>query len=169
MTEASLILYDASTLHFEIDAGDGFREPGFSKERRLDLQITIGAVALPGVGAAEIVNRGWSDRHDQLIEGPCPSRNKASAPLLERGRRLCCGRVGEHSNIDQFVAEISLMVIVVHADGDHPPVAGRCLADLIVADHGCGSHREDRQRFGIRAGTVDRSRIDACGLPRCWR
>jgi len=39
---ASLVLYDVSTLHFETDAGDGFREPGFSKERRLDLQITIG-------------------------------------------------------------------------------------------------------------------------------
>jgi hypothetical protein len=25
---ASLVLYDVSTLHFEIDAGDGFREPG---------------------------------------------------------------------------------------------------------------------------------------------
>lgn len=39
---ACLVLYDVSTLHFEIDAGDGFREPGFSKERRLDPQITIG-------------------------------------------------------------------------------------------------------------------------------
>jgi hypothetical protein len=39
---ASLVLYDVSTLHFEIDAGDGFREPGFSKERRLDPQITLG-------------------------------------------------------------------------------------------------------------------------------
>ena len=28
-----------------------------------------GAVALRGVEAAEIVNRGWSDRQDQLIEG----------------------------------------------------------------------------------------------------
>jgi hypothetical protein len=27
---ASLALYDVSTLHFETDAGDGFREPGFS-------------------------------------------------------------------------------------------------------------------------------------------
>jgi len=27
---ASLILYDVSTLYFETDAGDGFREPGFS-------------------------------------------------------------------------------------------------------------------------------------------
>jgi len=39
---ASLVLYDVSTLYFETDAGDGFREPGFSKERRLDPQIKIG-------------------------------------------------------------------------------------------------------------------------------
>ncbi|MEU7784464.1 hypothetical protein [Amycolatopsis sp. NPDC049159] len=31
-----------STLYFETDAGDGFREPGFSEERRLEPQITIG-------------------------------------------------------------------------------------------------------------------------------
>jgi hypothetical protein len=39
---ASLVLYDVSTLYFETDAGDGFREPGFSKERRLGPQITVG-------------------------------------------------------------------------------------------------------------------------------
>jgi hypothetical protein len=39
---ASLVLYDVSTLYFETDRGDGFREPGFSKERRLEPQITIG-------------------------------------------------------------------------------------------------------------------------------
>jgi hypothetical protein len=39
---ASLVLFDVSTLYFEIDTGDGFREPGFSKERRLEPQITIG-------------------------------------------------------------------------------------------------------------------------------
>ena len=39
---ASLVLYDVSTLYFETDAGDGFREPGFSKERRLEPRITIG-------------------------------------------------------------------------------------------------------------------------------
>jgi hypothetical protein len=38
---ASLVLYDVSTLYFETDYG-GFREPGFSKERRLEPQITIG-------------------------------------------------------------------------------------------------------------------------------
>jgi len=39
---ASLVMYDVSTLYFETDAGDGFREPGYSKERRLEPQITIG-------------------------------------------------------------------------------------------------------------------------------
>ena len=39
---ASLVLYDVSTLYFETHTGDGFREPGFSKERRLEPQITIG-------------------------------------------------------------------------------------------------------------------------------
>jgi hypothetical protein len=31
---ASLVLFDVSTLYFETDAGDGFREPGFSKAHR---------------------------------------------------------------------------------------------------------------------------------------
>ena len=39
---ASLVLYDVSTLYFETDQGDGFRWPGFSEERRLEPQITIG-------------------------------------------------------------------------------------------------------------------------------
>jgi DDE family transposase len=42
---ASLVLYDVSTLYFETAAGDGFRESGFSKERRLEPQITIGLLA----------------------------------------------------------------------------------------------------------------------------
>ena len=39
---ATLVLYDVTTLYFETDDGDGFREPGFSKERRLEPQITVG-------------------------------------------------------------------------------------------------------------------------------
>jgi hypothetical protein len=37
-----------STLYFETDAGDGFRESGFSKERRLEPQITIGLLTDQG-------------------------------------------------------------------------------------------------------------------------
>jgi hypothetical protein len=39
---SALLLYDVTTLWFETDEGDGFREPGFSKERRLEPQITVG-------------------------------------------------------------------------------------------------------------------------------
>ena len=39
------MLYDVPALYFETDKGDGFREPGFSKERRLEPQITIGLLA----------------------------------------------------------------------------------------------------------------------------
>ena len=39
---ATLVLFAETTLYFETDQGDGFREPGFSKERRLERQITIG-------------------------------------------------------------------------------------------------------------------------------
>ncbi|MDR1768708.1 MAG: IS1634 family transposase [Propionibacteriaceae bacterium] len=39
---AALAFYDVTTLCFETDEGDGFREPGFSKERRLEPQITVG-------------------------------------------------------------------------------------------------------------------------------
>jgi len=59
---ASLVLYDASTLYFETDTGDGFREPGFSKERRLEPQITIGlltdAAGFPLMVEAFEGNRG---------------------------------------------------------------------------------------------------------------
>jgi hypothetical protein len=41
---ASLVLFDVSTLYFETGAGDGFRESGFSKERRLEPQITVGVL-----------------------------------------------------------------------------------------------------------------------------
>ena len=39
---ASLVLFDVTALYFETDKADGFREPGFSKERRLEPQITVG-------------------------------------------------------------------------------------------------------------------------------
>jgi Transposase DDE domain len=42
---ASLVLCDVSTLYFETGKGDGFRESGFSRERRLEPQITIGLLA----------------------------------------------------------------------------------------------------------------------------
>lgn len=39
---AALVLYDVTTRYYEVHEGDGFREPGFSKEWRLEPQITVG-------------------------------------------------------------------------------------------------------------------------------
>ena len=39
---ATLVLYDVTTLYFETHEPDGFRKPGYSKERRLEPQITVG-------------------------------------------------------------------------------------------------------------------------------
>jgi transposase len=41
-SQLSLLLYDVTTLYFEIQKEDGFRKPGMSKERRLEPQITVG-------------------------------------------------------------------------------------------------------------------------------
>jgi transposase len=38
----TLLLYDVTTLYFEIQKEDGYRKPGMSKERRLEPQITLG-------------------------------------------------------------------------------------------------------------------------------
>ena len=40
-----LVLYDMTTLYFETDEADEFRKPGFSKERRLEPQITVGLLS----------------------------------------------------------------------------------------------------------------------------
>lgn len=40
-----LVLYDVTTLYFETDKEDDLRKPGFSKERRLEPQITVGLLS----------------------------------------------------------------------------------------------------------------------------
>lgn len=41
-TALKLVLYDVTTLYFEIQKEDEYRKPGLSKERRLEPQITVG-------------------------------------------------------------------------------------------------------------------------------
>jgi len=40
--DLALILYDVTTLYFEVQKEDEYRKPGLSKERRLEPQIIIG-------------------------------------------------------------------------------------------------------------------------------
>lgn len=71
-----LVLYDVTTLYFETDKEDELRKPGYSKERRIDPQITVGmltdACGLPlAIGGFE-GNR--AETHTML-------------PMIERLRR----------------------------------------------------------------------------------
>lgn len=45
--QASMILYDCTTLYFETDNEDGLRKVGMSKERRVDPQIQVGLLVDP--------------------------------------------------------------------------------------------------------------------------
>jgi hypothetical protein len=74
---ASLVLYDLSTLYFETDAGDGFREPGFSKERRLDPQITIGLIT--DAGGFPLMVSGSSGRPPAVVWQAGTGSNGASS------------------------------------------------------------------------------------------
>lgn len=77
---ATLLLYDVTTLYFETDTGDGFRESGFSKERRLEPQITVGlltnASGFP-LMVKRIRGQQSGDHHDaahgQGVPGRSPS------------------------------------------------------------------------------------------------
>jgi hypothetical protein len=79
---ASLVLYDASTLYFETGKGDGFREPGFSKERRLEPQITIGLLT------GQHGSRSWSPPLRAIRPRPfCGINLSGSARFCHGARR----------------------------------------------------------------------------------
>jgi hypothetical protein len=89
---ASLVLYDCSTLYFETDEGDGFRESGFSKERRLEPQITIGLLTGADGFPAEHANAIQS----RAVSPPgCRPRVRRPPPLRSarvRVRERAAGR-----------------------------------------------------------------------------
>ena len=47
LQEFMFCLYDVTTLYWETDEADGFRKPGYSKERRLEPQILVGLLTDP--------------------------------------------------------------------------------------------------------------------------
>ena len=94
---ASLVLYDVSTLYFETDAGDGFRETGFSKERRLEPQITIGLLTGPvGVPADGQRVRGEQGR----------DQDHAAGHRVVHGRAPAAGRDGRRGRRDGVARRI---------------------------------------------------------------
>jgi hypothetical protein len=66
---ASLVLYDVSTLYFDIDAGDGFRESGFSKTTRTQRQPKRSGKLLP---TRNTVGETGSRQDSCVDHGPHP-------------------------------------------------------------------------------------------------
>jgi hypothetical protein len=69
----SLLLYDVTTLYFEIQKEDEFRKPGLSKERRLEPQIVVGL----------LVDRDGFPLQISEFEGN-KAETKTIAPVLEQ-------------------------------------------------------------------------------------
>ena len=79
---ATLLLYDVTTLYFETDVGDGFREPGFSKERRLEPQITVGLLT-DGAGFPLMVHAFEGNRAETTTMVPVVTAFLAAHRLRE--------------------------------------------------------------------------------------
>jgi len=71
-TALTLVLYDVTTLYFEVEKEDEYRKPGLSKERRLEPQITVGLLVDSTGFPLEI----------QSFEGNC-AEVKTIIPVLE--------------------------------------------------------------------------------------
>jgi len=100
----TLVLYDVTTLYFETAREDGYRKPGFSKERRLEPQICVGllvdregfplrAASFEG-NRAEVktivpVLEGFKERHG--LAGVCVA---ADAAMLSSGNLAALERLG---------------------------------------------------------------------------
>ena len=72
----SLVLYDVTTLYFEIQKEDSYRKPGLSKERRLEPQIVVGL----------LVDQSGFPLGLQSFEGNT-AETKTILPVLEKFQR----------------------------------------------------------------------------------
>jgi Transposase DDE domain len=136
---ASLVLYDVSTLYFETDAGDGFREPGFSKERRLDPQITIGLLT-DATGFPLAVEAFEGNRAETATMLPVINAFKAAHNLTDVTVVADAGTISEANQVALHAAGLSYILgarmpflpDVVREWRDKHPGTG---ADPAVAGH----------------------------------
>jgi DDE family transposase len=106
---ASLVLYDVSTLHFETDAGDGFREPGFSKERRLDPQITLGLLT-DSTGFPLNVAAFEGNRAETATMVPVINAFKAAHRLTDVAVVADAGMISETNQVALHTAGLSYIL-----------------------------------------------------------
>jgi hypothetical protein len=123
----ALVLYDVTTLYFEIQKDDEYRKPGLSKERRLEPQITIGLLVDRSGFPLEIqsfegnraevktiipVLTGFKERH-----GLSDITVTADAAMLSAGNIEILERLGYHYIIGSKLAKTPYE-IETHISGD---------------------------------------------------
>jgi Transposase DDE domain len=106
---ASLVLFDVSTLYFETDAGDGFREPGFSKERRLEPQITLGLLT-DASGFPLTVQAFEGNRAETATMLPVINAFKAAHQLTDVTVVADAGMISEANQVALQVARLSFVL-----------------------------------------------------------
>jgi transposase len=106
---ASLVLYDVTTLYFETDTADGFREPGFSKERRLEPQITVGLLTdATGFPLAVGAFKGNEPETDTIL--PVINAFKAAHQLADVTVVADAGMISEANQKTIFAAGLSFIL-----------------------------------------------------------
>jgi hypothetical protein len=106
---ASLVLFDVSTLYFETDAGDGFREPGFSKERRLEPQITLGLLT-DAAGFPLTVQAFEGNKAETATMLPVINAFKVTHQLSKVTVVADAGMISEANQIDLKAAGLSFIL-----------------------------------------------------------
>lgn len=150
---ASLVLYDVSTLHFETDVADGFREPGFSKERRLDPQITLGLLT-DASGFPLNVAAFEGNKAETATMVPVINAFKAAHRLTDVTVVADAGMISESNQVALQAAGLSFILgtripylpdVVRQWRDDHPrrPGSRRVGADPAVAVDQCGEGPRD--------------------------
>jgi hypothetical protein len=69
----AVVLYDVTTLHFEVEREDGLRKVGMSKEHRVDPQVTVGLLTTVGGFPLEVDlfegNKAECDTRSHAVSG----------------------------------------------------------------------------------------------------
>jgi hypothetical protein len=121
-------------LYFETDAGDGFREPGFSQERRLEPQITIGlltdAAGFPLMVEAFEGNTAETTTMLPTITAFMAAHQladvtvAADAGMISAGNKRAIATAGLSFILGAKIPDIPYVVTEwrrEHHDGDQPP------------------------------------------------
>lgn len=129
---AALVLYDVSTLYFETDEGDGFREPGFSKERRLEPQITIGLLT-DVAGFPLMVNAFEGNRAEattmlpvlqafQRAHGITGVTVVADAGMISRANQVAIEAAGMSFILGARIPQVPYVIAAWHREHPDQPV-----------------------------------------------